>query len=142
MSDENTLLETQIVLADMMKDLDRRILDVYDKYTDNAHQIPKLPDYKELKSGVVRYTISKNLTDSIDELSELKLRVGMLYRNFKGYQDIQPPSKVDYNAVQRFKLTLKSYLDSLEQYRFEISDLIKNANNKLRILESIQYGDI
>lgn len=142
MAEEQTLLQIEIALSDLMKDLKNNILKVYDKYTDNSKQIPKLPPYASLKSDSLRYELSRTLTSAVDELLEMKLRVGILYRDMSQYQEYQPKSKSDYLVGQRFRTVIKRYLEELDQIRFELSDLVKNANNKIRILDSVQYYDM
>lgn len=138
LSTEAALIEMQSEIQKLMNDLETRINKVYDKYTENK-KIPKLPEYSKLKDHKVRYACSLKLTESIDELNDLKLRVGTLYRYLSRSQNYQPTSKTNYNVVQSFKLSVKSNLDTLDQYRFELADLIKNANNKLRVLDSVQF---
>ena len=141
MSDSNTLLEVKIELGDIMKDLRDRVNRLYDKYTDQS-SIMKLPDNLDsLKSSKTRYNLAKVLTDSIDELNEMKLRVGLVSRSLNEYKNFQPTSKIDYNMAVGFRETVRDYLDELTQYKFDLSDLIKNANNKLRVLDSYQFFD-
>lgn len=142
MAEEQTLLQIEVALKDLMDDLKDKILKVYDKYTDSSKQIPKLPPYASLKSDSLRYELSRNLTDAVDELLEMKLRAGVLYRDMMQYQEYQPKSKSDYLVGQKFKTVIKGYLEELDQIRFELSDLVKNANNKIRILDSVQYYDM
>lgn len=142
MSEEQTLLQVEITLKGLMDDLQMKILAVYDKYTDNSKSLPKLPPYKELKDDSVRYRISKSLTEAVDELLDLKLRAGLLWREMNKYKEYQPQSKADYLIGQKFRATVEGYLTELDQIRFEISDLVKNANNKIKILDSVQYYDM
>ena len=141
LSTEAALIEMQSEIQKLMNDLEARINNVYDKYTENK-KIPKLPEYSKLKDHKVRYVCSLKLTESIDELNDLKLRVGTLYRYLSKSQNYQPTSKTNYGVVQSFKLSIKSNLDILDQYRFELADLIKNANNKIRILDSVQFYEL
>lgn len=141
LSTEAALLEMQSEVQKLMNDLESRINTVYDKYTEDK-KIPKLPEYSKLKDYKIRYQCSQKLTESIDELNNLKLRVGTLYRYLSKNQNYQPTSKTNYNVVQSFKLSIKSNLDILDQYRFELADLIKNANNKIRILDSVQFYEM
>ncbi len=143
MSDvSNSLLEVNIELSNIMKDLRDRVTRVYDKYT-NQNSILKLPDKLDaLKSSELRYTLAKELTNSIDELNEMKLRVGLVYRSLDEYKNYQPKSKADYNVAVSFREGIKAYLDELVQYKFELADLVKNANNKLRVIDSYQFFDL
>lgn len=143
MSDmSNSLLEVNIELSNIMKDLRDRVNKVYDKYT-NQSSILKLPDKLDaLKSSELRYTLAKGLTDSIDELNEMKLRVGVVSRSLDEYKNFQPKSKTDYNVAISFREGIKSYLDELTQYKFDLADLVRNANNKLRVIDSWQFFDM
>ena len=143
MSDiSNSLLEVNIELSNIMKDLRDRVNVVYDKYT-NQSSILKLPDKLDaLKSSELRYTLAKELTNSIDELNEMKLRVGLVYRSLDEYKNYQPKSKADYNVAVSFREGIKASLDELVQYKFELADLVKNANNKLRVIDSYQFFDL
>ena len=140
--EENTLLEVQVVLKDMMSDIESSINSLYDKYTNSDNKINSLPPFESLRNDVIRYSCARNLTDCIDELNAMKLRVGILYRSMYKYQNYQPSSKTEYTVAVNFKDQIKKYISDLEDYRFELSDLIRNANNKLRVLDSVQFYDI
>lgn len=141
-SNSNSILEVNIELSNIMKDLRDRINHVYDKYT-NQSSIIKLPkDINDLKSSKLRYDLAKSLTDSIDELNEMKLRVGLVLRSLDEYKNFQPTSKADYNAAVSLREGIKSYIEELQQYKFELADIIKNANNKLRVIDSYQFFDL
>jgi len=79
MKDESTLLEVQMEVGNLMQDLSSRIDNVYDKYT-IAGDIPKLPPFEKLRDDKTRYECSRVLTDCVDELNEMKLRVSLLSR--------------------------------------------------------------
>lgn len=138
MTDANTILELQVEIGNLIKDLDSRVMKVYDKYTIDKN-IPKLPPFNALKSDEVRYNCLKVLTDCVDELNDLKLRISLLQRNLLRYQNFQPASKTDYMVVSKFRETMKLHLENLDTYRFDISDLIRNANAKIKTLEAAQY---
>ena len=141
MKDESTILEIQMEVTNLMNDLETRIHKVYDKYTVSG-DIPKLPPFDKLKDDRIRYECSRVLTNCIDELNELTLRVSLLNRNFVKYQHFSPSSKTEYIVVSKFKETLNSYVEILERYRFDIGSLTRNANNKLKQLEAAQYFDL
>jgi uncharacterized coiled-coil DUF342 family protein len=143
MSDlNNSILEVNIELSNIMKDLRVRVNHIYDLYT-NQSTVIKLPkNLNDLKSSTVRYDLSRKLVDSIDDLNEMKLRVGLVYRSLDEYKNFQPKSKADYNVAVSFREGIKSYLEELTQYKFDLTDLIKNANNKLRVIDSYQFFDM
>ena len=137
---ESSILEMEVQVNNIIKDLRERINAVFDKYTDAKHEIPKLPDFDVLlKSNKLHYDTSKRLTECIDELIELKLRVNIVRRSLDDLQNIQASSRSDYTFLCNFKNNLKKYDDELSGYKFELADLIKNANNKLRVLESVSF---
>lgn len=141
MKDENTILEIQMEVSNLMNDLESRIHKVYDKYTVSS-DIPKLPPYEKLKDERVRYECSRVLTDCVDELNEMSLRVTLLRRNFERYQNFSPASKTEYIVVSKFKESLKSYVENLTQYSIDLSRLISNANSKLRKLEAADFYNL
>ena len=140
MSDETSILEMDKEINKIMQDIRHRVKKVYDEYTDENREIPRLPDYDlMLKNNRLRYNTSKTLTESLDELIRLKLRVSIVARNIASMRTIQITSKSDFTLVSTLKGNLKKYESELQEYKFEISDLMKNANNKLRVLESVSF---
>lgn len=140
MDTSNSILEMDAKVSTIMKDLRKRVQFVYDKYTDKDKKIPVLPPYDVIvNSSQERYNLARRLTMLIDELSELKLRVGVVYRSVVGMRNVQVTAKSDYTLISNFKNNLKKYEEELSEYKFEIQDLIKNANNKIRILESAAF---
>lgn len=142
MSEEQTLLQIEMTLKSLMDDFHQRLTKIYDKYMDSSKQIPKLPPYEDLKDDRLRYKLSVILTNSIDELLEMKVRAGTLSREMSKYQEFQPTSKADYLIGQKFRATVEEYVKELDQITFELSDLVRNANNKIKILDSTQYYDV
>lgn len=135
----NTILEAEVQVSNIMKDLRQRINNLFDKYMEDR-DIPKLPDFNILlKNNQLRYDTSKRLTETIDELMVLKLRVNVVRRNLDELQNIQAATRSDYSFMCNFKNNLKKYDDELSGYKFELADLIRNANNKLRVLESVSF---
>lgn len=140
MSNEDSILEMDKEINKIIVDVRERVQRVYDKYTDDNREIPKLPDYDlMLKDNRLRYNTSKILTESLDELIRLKLRVSIVERNIASMRNIQITSKSDFTLISTLKGNLKKYENEMQEYKFEISDLIKNANNKLRVMESVSF---
>lgn len=137
---ESSILEMDREIHKIMEDIRSRVRRVYDSYTDENREIPKLPDYDlMLKNNRLRYNTSKTLTESLDELIRLKLRVSIVERNISSMRNIQITNKSDFTLISTLKSNLKKYESELQEYKFEISDLMKNANNKLRVLESVSF---
>ena len=137
---ESSILEVEVQVNNIIKDLRQRINTVFDKYTDDKKQIPVLPEFDLLiKNNRLHYETSKRLTECIDELMDLKLRVNIVRRSLDDLQNTQASSRSDYSFLCNFKANLKKYDEELSGYKFELTDLIKNANNKLRVLESVSF---
>lgn len=138
-STENSILVTEKQVSDIMKDIRSRIETLFNKYTDDNHKIPALPKFEDLmKSDKLRYELSKSLTDCIDELNSIKLRISIVRRSLDDFRKLQA-TRSDYSLVANFKKNLEAWDEELSGYRFDIGDLIKNANNKLRVLESVAF---
>lgn len=138
--ESDTILEMDIQVTKVMKDLRSRVDKVYNRYMNESKKIPELPDFDSLlKSNRLRFNTSKKLTEMLDELIELKLRVSIVYRNLSSMEKVQITSKSEYTLIRNFQSNIKKYLEELNEYKFEISDLMKNANNKIRILDSFSF---
>lgn len=137
----NSILEVEVQVNNIIKDIRQRVQAVFDKYTNGKKELPGLPDFDALmKSNRLHYETSKRLTECIDELNDIKLRVNLVRRSLDDLQGIQA-TRSDYNFLVNFRKNLEKYDEELSGYRFDISDLIKNANNKLRVLESVSFYD-
>jgi hypothetical protein len=141
-TNEASILELEVETNNIMKDLRDRINRMFDRYTNAKHEIPKLPDFDDLlNNNRLHYNTSKNLTDLIDELLDLKLRVNIVKRSFDELSNmkLQAVSRNEYTFLGNFRNNLKKYDEELTSYKFELADLVKNANNKLRVLESVSF---
>lgn len=137
---ENSILSMDTETTKIMKDIRVRIDDMYSKFTDDNKKIPELPKFDEIKGRFkVNYSISKELTDLIDYLLNIKLRVKVALSGIEDMIHIQITSKTDYVLINNFKNNLKRYKDELTGYLFDISDLVKNANNKLKVLQAYNW---
>lgn len=140
MDSSSSILEMDVQVSNIMKDLRKRVQVVYDKFVGDGRKIPELPRYEIIvNSSKDRYNLARRLTSLIDELSELKLRVGVVHRSILSMMNVQVTAKSDYTLISNFKSNLKKYEEELSEYKFEIQDLIKNANNKIRVLESAAF---
>ena len=110
MDTSSSILEMDMQVSNIMKDLRKRVQVVYDKYTGDDRKIPELPRYEIIvNSSKDRYNLARRLTSLIDELSELKLRVGVVHRSILGMMNIQVTAKSDYTLISNFKGNLKKY---------------------------------
>ena len=140
MDSSSSIMEMEVEISKVIEDVRERINKVFDMYTDDSKNIPKLPDFDDLiKSNKLHYETSKTLTDCIDELLEVKVRVSVTKRGLQDLMNIQTSSRSDYTLIMNFKNSMKKFDEELDGYRFELIDLIKNANNKLRVLESVSF---
>lgn len=134
------ILEEEAKITEIIKDLRARISVVFDKYSGDKKQVVRLPDYDVLsRDAKLRYNISQRLIDQLDELNELKLRVGLVSRalsDLKSYQVTGP----EYNLVISFKSNLERYLKELTDVKFDIQDLIRTVNSKLRLIDSFNWS--
>ena len=137
---QDSILEMDAKVSNIMKDIRSRLNSLYDKYLTDDRKLPKLPSYDSMiKDTRVRYNASKTLTELIDELIQMKLRVSLVSKQISSMRNIQITSKGNYTLISNFKNNLKSYDEELSEARYELSDLIKNANNKVRILDSVSF---
>ena len=137
---ENSILSMDTETTKIMKDIRVRIDEMYSKFTDDSRKIPELPKFDDIKGRFkVNYSISKELTDLIDYLLNIKLRVKVALSGIEDMIHIQITSKTDYVLINNFKNNLKRYKDELTGYLFDISDLVKNANNKLKVLQAYNW---
>nr|DAQ48181.1 MAG TPA: hypothetical protein [Bacteriophage sp.] len=137
----SSILEMEVEIKKVVDDLRGRIFAVYDKYQINSGKVIELPSYDELvKSRKLQYNIERDLTTAIDEMLDLKLRISVVTRNLNSIKSIQVSSRTEYNLVTTFKRFVEESLEELDTYKFEITEIIKNLNNKIRIITSVQFS--
>lgn len=137
----SSILEMEAEIKKVVDDLRGRIFAVYDKYQINSGKVIELPSYDELvKSRKLQYNIERDLTTAIDEMLDLKLRISVVTRNLNSIKSIQVSSRTEYNLVTTFKRFVEESLEELDTYKFEITEIIKNLNNKIRIITSVQFS--
>ena len=134
------ILEEEAKITGIIKDLRARISVVFGKYSGDKKQIIRLPDYEVLsRDAKLRYNISQKLIDQLDELNELKLRVGLVSRALGDLKFYQVTGS-EYNLVLSFKTNLERYSKELTDVKFDIQDLIKTVNSKLRLIDSFNWS--
>lgn len=139
---DRSILDMEVTIQNVMKDLRSRINDTYDTYLIENKKVIKLPSYSDLSKNIeLRYNISVQLTDAMDELNELRLRVSIVSRYIEDIRNIQATNKNEYVLMANFRTNLKKYSDELTSYKFELSDLAKNVNNKLRIIDNMNWNN-
>ena len=124
-----------------MKDLRERVKSLYDVYTtDTKLEKYKLPPYDLLLKDIkLRYKTSSLLIESLDNINNVKLRITIVLRNLNDMRTVQINSVSNYTLVGNFRNNLKKYCEELNDYRFDLMDLQKNTNNKIRLLDSMSY---
>lgn len=135
----NSYLESEIIVNKIMEDLRGRVNVVFEKYSDSNNTV-KLPDYDKLvRNQRLCYSLSRKYTNCIDELLEVRVRVSLVQRSINDMLNINATRKEDYSFVQNFKASMKDNLEELTDYKFVINDLVKNFNNKLKVLDTIPF---
>ena len=100
---ENSILSMDTETTKIMKDIRVRIDEMYSKFTDDNKKIPELPKFDEIKGRFkVNYSISKELTDLIDYLLNIKLRVKVALSGIEDMIHIQITSKTDYVLINNW----------------------------------------
>ena len=140
-NNEQTILEFEVQVSNIMNDLRERVKSLYDVYTtDTKLEKYKLPPYDLLLKDIkLRYKTSSLLIESLDNINNVKLRITIVLRNLNDMRTVQINSVSNYTLVGNFRNNLKKYCEELNDYRFDLMDLQKNTNNKIRLLDSMSY---
>ena len=134
------LIDMEAQVFNVVKDLRERIENLYDRYLTEKKAVPPLPSFEELsKNSKLHYDTSVKLAECIDEILEMKMRVGMVYKQLSDIYNTQISDRSSYNFLNNFKKNIEKYMSELEGYRFDLVDILKNTNNKFRILDSLSY---
>lgn len=135
-----SILEMEAELDKVVNDLQRRIFDVYDTYLVENGKIIDLPTYESLINNYkLQYEVSEKLIHTIDVLNDLKLRINIVNRNLSDIKNLQITTKSDYQLIANFKNKVSRWYDSFNEHKFQISDLIKNANSKLSTISAVRF---
>ena len=135
-----SILEMEEELDKVVNDLQKRIFDVYDTYLVENGKIIDLPTYESLINNYkLQYEVSEKLIHTIDVLNDLKLRINIVNRNLSDIKNLQITTKSDYQLIANFKNKVSRWYDSFNEHKFQISDLIKNANSKLSTISAVRF---
>lgn len=135
-----SILEMEAELDKVVNDLQKRIFDVYDTYLVENGKIIDLPTYESLINNYkLQYEVSEKLIHTIDVLNDLKLRINIVNRNLSDIKNLQITTKSDYQLIANFKNKVSRWYDSFNEHKFQISDLIKNANSKLSTISAVRF---
>lgn len=135
-----SILEMEAELDKVVNDLQKRIFDVYDTYLVENGKIIDLPTYESLINNYkLQYEVSEKLIHTIDVLNDLKLRINIVNKNLSEIKNLQITTKSDYQLIANFKNKVSRWYDSFNEHKFQISDLIKNANSKLSTISAVRF---
>lgn len=135
-----SILEIELEMNKVAKDLQDRIYQVYDTYLVENRKIIDLPTYEALyRSPKLQYEVSERLIRTIDVLNDLKLRISVVNKNLSEMKNLQVTTKSDYQLIANLKSKVNRYYDEFNEHKFQISDLIKNANNKLNTINAVRF---
>lgn len=135
-----SILEMEAELDKIVNDLQKRIFEVYDTYLVENGKIIDLPTYESLINNYkLQYEVSEKLIHTIDVLNDLKLRINIVNRNLSDIKNLQITTKSDYQLIANFKNKVSRWYDSFNEHKFQISDLIKNANSKLSTISAVRF---
>ena len=120
--------------------MQKRIFEVYDTYLVENGKIIDLPTYESLINNYkLQYEVSEKLIHTIDVLNDLKLRINIVNRNLSDIKNLQITTKSDYQLIANFKNKVSRWYDSFNEHKFQISDLIENANSKLSTISAVRF---
>lgn len=137
-----SILEMEAELDKVVNDLQKRIFEVYDTYLVENGKIIDLPTYESLINNYkLQYEVSEKLIHTIDVLNDLKLRINIVNRNLSDIKNLQITTKSDYQLIANFKNKVSRWYDSFNEHKFQISDLIKNANSKLSTISAVRFAN-
>lgn len=135
-----SILEMEVEFDKVVNDLQKRIFEVYDTYLVENGKIIDLPTYESLINNYkLQYEVSEKLIHTIDVLNDLKLRINIVNRNLSDIKNLQITTKSDYQLIANFKNKVSRWYDSFNEHKFQISDLIKNANSKLSTISAVRF---
>ena len=135
-----SILEMEAELDKVVNDLQKRIFEVYGTYLVENGKIIDLPTYESLINNYkLQYEVSEKLIHTIDVLNDLKLRINIVNRNLSDIKNLQITTKSDYQLIANFKNKVSRWYDSFNEHKFQISDLIKNANSKLSTISAVRF---
>lgn len=135
-----SILEMEAELDKVVNDLQKRIFEVYDTYLVENGKVIDLPTYESLINNYkLQYEVSEKLIHTIDVLNDLKLRINIVNRNLSDIKNLQITTKSDYQLITNFKNKVSRWYDSFNEHKFQISDLIKNANSKLSTISAVRF---
>lgn len=138
---DSSLIMMEEQVFNIMKDLRERVADLFDRYLVSGKKVvPKLPSYELLiKQYSLHYATSVELTERVDEILELKMRVSMVRKELSDISNIKVTERASYGFISGFKKTMEKYIEELDGYKFDLVDILRNTNAKLKILESLSY---
>lgn len=130
-------IEENILL--IMQDIRNKLGDFYDKDFNKSREI-SLPDFDDIvKNKKLLYDTTRYLIEYVEDIISLKVKINIVYRYIMEIKNIKVSTQKDYTMITNFKKTLKSYEEELTNYKIELTEIIKNVNSKIRLLESVNF---
>lgn len=130
-------IEENILL--IMQDIRNKLGDFYDKDFNKSREI-SLPDFDDIvKNKKLLYDTTRYLIEYVEDIINLKVKINIVYRYIMEIKNIKVSTQKDYTMITNFKKTLKSYEEELTNYKIELTEIIKNTNSKIRLLESVNF---
>ena len=103
-----SILEIELEMNKVTKDLQDRIYQVYDTYLVENRKIIDLPTYEALyRSPKLQYEVSERLIRTIDVLNDLKLRISVVNKNLSEMKNLQVTTKSDYTMMSLLSINFR-----------------------------------
>ena len=130
-------IEENILL--IMQDIRNKLGDFYDKDFNKSREV-SLPDFDDIvKNKKLLYDTTRYLIEYVEDIINLKVKINIVYRYIMEIKNIKVSTQKDYTMITNFKKTLKLYEEELTNYKIELTEIIKNVNSKIRLLESVNF---
>ena len=130
-------IEENILL--IMQDIRNKLGDFYDKDFNKSRDV-SLPDFDDIvKNKKLLYDTTRYLIEYVEDIINLKVKINIVYRYIMEIKNIKVSTQKDYTMITNFKKTLKLYEEELTNYKIELTEIIKNVNSKIRLLESVNF---
>ena len=134
----------QMDLTKVVKECYNKIEEIFSKYGSNVGDIPKLPPYDSLKKNpelFYKYTeMYMNIGDEIICASISANLVLQSLQNIKATK-LTPELTNNFTLMSRFREMLEEYIATLTTYRFDLGDLKRQVQDRVRLLQSISYNN-
>ena len=133
------IFEIEENILPIMQDIRNKLGDFYDKDFNKSREV-SLPDFDDIvKNKKLLYDTTRYLIEYVEDIINLKVKINIVYRYIMEIKNIKVSTQKDYTMITNFKKTLKLYEEELTNYKIELTEIIKNVNSKIRLLESVNF---